>query len=62
MVVRPLGTRLAMGEPDRQKPLLPDDPEFGYRAALARRAYASLAPLAIVVVAGIVFAIWALVR
>jgi hypothetical protein len=51
-----------MGEPDHQNPQLPDDPEFGYRKALAQRAYASLVPVWIVVGAVVVFAIWALVR
>jgi len=51
-----------MGEPDRQSAPPPDDPEFGYRAALARRRGAWLAPVWIVVGAAVVFAIWALVR
>jgi hypothetical protein len=58
---RPRGTRVAMGEPDRNLP--PDDPEFGYRAALSRRRGAWLAPVWILVGAAVaVFAIWALVH
>jgi hypothetical protein len=49
-----------MGEPDRNLP--PDDPEFGYRAALSRRRDAWLAPLWIVIGALVVFVIWAIVR